>query len=207
LEGSLLFLDPPQADFSFAEICYSEGMQKPLLFLDFDRTLFDTGQFYEWLGEKVDERILELTSGTIAPPDFPAMLYPDTVPFLLEVRKNYHLVLLTYTAHITRALQEKKVFGSGLTAYVDDVLIVSGERGSGGKAKEVEHLAGESDNVSATHVFVDDRPENISEVKELNPAVLCIRIDRAGEGAHGDPLGLIPPDALVRTLPELLAVL
>ena len=97
---------------------------KPIVFLDFDRTIFDTDQLYAWIGPNRFERILALTSGEIAPPDFASYLYPDTVNFLKRVRLTHRIVILTYAVNVV--LQRKKLRGSGIIPLVDDVIITQG---------------------------------------------------------------------------------
>ena len=95
--------------------------QKPILFLDFDRTLFDTDLFYDWLGEKHFERLLQVATGEIAPPDFSVMLYADTIGFLERMRPRFRLVILTFDTNA--GLQRKKLQGAGVVSLVDDIII------------------------------------------------------------------------------------
>lgn len=179
---------------------------KPVLFLDFDRTLFDTDQFYDWLGENRFERILKISSGELAPPDFAEYLYADTLEFLKTAGKTYRLVLLTYA--LNTVLQRKKVRGSGIIPLLDDVIMTqgnaSGQTGKGDAALDYLKRIGDS---GWEHAFVDDAPENIDEVKRHSPDIRCIRIDRTplAQGALHD--GLMPPDLVVTSLRELLEVL
>ncbi len=179
---------------------------KPVLFLDFDRTLFDTDQFYDWLGENRFERILKISSGELAPPNFHEYLYEDTVESLKIFSKTHRLVLLTYA--LNTVLQRKKIRGSGIITLLDDVIITegdaSGKTGKGDAAHEYLLRIGDS---GWEHAFVDDAPENIDEVKRRNPEIRTIRIDRVpfAQGAFHD--GLLPPDQVVANLHELLEVL
>ena len=180
-------------------------MQKPIIFLDFDRTLFDTEQFYDWLGDSVDSRIRDLVLGTITPPDFASMLYPDTLSFLQRTQGTHRLVLLTHIAN--PALQEKKIHESGISPYMDDVLIVTGEHADIAKGRAAKEYLSKSSDLITGHIFVDDNPENISQMKALNPSMTCVRIDRLKPLA--DALVLTPnaPDAVVTNLAELLLLL
>lgn len=157
----------------FAALCYSESMKKPVLFLDFDRTLFDTDRFYEWLGDEYSLRILALMAGEITPPDFASYLYPDTIDFLHEVKKSYRLVLLTYAINV--ALQHRKIADSGISQFMDDIIVTQREKWIDAK----EYLARSGDPRSASgHVFIDDAPENIAGMMRENPSIRSIRIDR-----------------------------
>lgn len=179
---------------------------KPILFLDFDRTLFDTEQFYNWLGEERFERILALTGGHIDPPDYATYVYPDTVHFLRHMRKTHRIVILTFA--LNTVLQRKKLRGSGIIPLCDDVLITKGgannSMGKGEMARDYLLRAGDS---GWEHTFVDDSPENIDDVKRINPDIRCIRIDRdpvSEEMIHKD---FLKPDAIVTNLNELEALL
>lgn len=171
--------------------------RKPVLFLDFDHTLFDTEQFYDWLGEDRFEKILGITSGKVTPPDFASYLYADTLPFLNAVRKTHRLVLLTYS--INQMLQRRKVRDSGIVPLLDDVII--SHRNKGLEAKEYISRIGDP---GWEHAFVDDTPINISDMKTENPDIRTFRIERkplSEEAFVGAP---IEADVVVRNLDEVL---
>ena len=183
--------------------------RKPLLFLDFDHTLFDTELFYEWLGEDRFEKILGIISGKIDPPDFSSYLYPDTLSFLNTARKTHRLVLLTYS--VNQMLQRRKVRDSGIVPLLDDVII--SHRNKGLEAKEYITRIGDS-GLSACRAcgavaggecgFVDDAPLNISDMKAENPDIRTFRIERKPrleESFVGAP---IEADIVVRDLNEVL---
>ena len=188
-----------------AATVYSEEMQKPILFLDFDRTLFDAEQLYTWLGNDIEPRIKEVVLGTCELPDLLPMLYSDTVPFLMRARDTYSLVLLTSTMH--PVFQEKKVHASGISSHLDDVLIVPGNRDHSGKGIAAKEYLCKLSRSAPGHAFIDDLPENISEVKAENPEIRCIRIERIKKEKAASFSKLIPPDEVVSTLPELFAML
>lgn len=181
-------------------------MQKPILFLDFDRTLFDTTQMRIWLGDAIESRIHEVEQGILELPDLLPMLYPDTLPFLRQARATHRLVLLTSTTH--PVFQEKKVRGSGVIPYLDDVLITDGGGGNSGKGAAAQEYLRGHDVPGDGHVFVDDLPLNLSEVRTLNPGVRCIQIKRMTSTQDAVSLaGSLPPDGKVANLEELLTVL
>lgn len=164
--------------------CYDQEMKhKPVLFLDFDRTLFDTDQFYDWLGEERFSRILDLSAGRIEAPDFRTMVYTDAVQFLQKAKEAYRIVLLTFA--VNTALQRRKVRGSGLVPFFSDVIIINGSKGheaknylariDGGGWSVCPDCAG---RVGGEHTFVDDSPENLDDMKRCNPEVRTVRIDR-----------------------------
>lgn len=144
---------------------------KPVLFLDFDRTLFDTEGFYAWLGEDYTSGLLDVASGKIAAPDFAQMIYPDTLPFLRKAKEVYSLVLLTYT--VNTVIQRRKVEGSGIAQYFDDILMTRD-----GKGIETKNYLTQKGYGLSGHLFVDDAPENIDDMKKINPEIKSIRIER-----------------------------
>lgn len=179
---------------------------KPIVFLDFDRTIFDTDQLYAWMGPNRFERILGLTSGEIAPPDFASYLYPDTMNFLKRVRLTHRIVILTYAVNVV--LQRKKLRGSGIIPLIDDVIITQGGMNNlTGKGEEASKYLLRVGDPGWEHTFVDDSPQNIDEVKRKNPDIRCIRIDRVplAQGLlHG---ALVVPDQVVVNLAELESIL
>lgn len=173
---------------------------KPVLFIDFDRTLFDVDQFYEWLGDERFSRLLDLSLGKIEPPDFAAMVYADSAPFLKQVKKTYRLVLLTFAMNTT--LQRRKVRGSQLVPYFDDVIMT--QRAKGDEAKEYLKRMGDT---GWEHAFIDDAPENIDNMKMVNPEVRCIRIDRTPPTPNQVLANVRPPDFVVSSLGGALLIL
>lgn len=146
--------------------------QKPILFIDFDRTLFDTNQFAEWLGEDAETRLTAIEKGKLTPPDFSTMLYDDAIVFLEAVRKDYTLVILTFAT--LRSVQERKVKDSGLTKYVDAVIITEGDKG-----EEVKKYLAKHKQTGLGHAFVDDKESNIVSMHTANPSVQCFLIERS----------------------------
>lgn len=178
-------------------------MRKPVLFLDFDRTLFDTAQFYEWLGKDAESILLE---GKRDEPDFASMLYPDTLLFLKSARRSHALVLLTSTAN--QLVQKRKVYGSGIVTFLDDIVIVDGVKGDySGKGPAVMTYLSRAETAPSGHVFVDDLPESVSEVKTFNPKVRCVWINRARGENKILPANSPAPDNTITALPELLTLL
>jgi FMN phosphatase YigB (HAD superfamily) len=145
--------------------------EKPYLFLDFDRTLFDTELFYNWLGEDVDTRITALLIGTTTPPDWKTMLYPETIEFLQTAKKDFHLVVLTFST--VQKLQEMKLRDSGVLALVDDVIITDGDKGAAAKS----YIDKKGIRLRA-NVFVDDKEGMLREMHTRNPEVRLFLIER-----------------------------
>lgn len=177
---------------------YSEEMPKPVLFLDFDRTLFDTARLYDWLGEDVEAALQALVEGRSKEPDFAAMLYDDTLPFLEHARRSHKLVLLTYT--MNPPLQKKKIEGSGVTPYFDRIIMTHGTReGESGKGRGAKDYLAAHPSVGK-NIFIDDALANISEVKRMNPKIWCVRIDRAASEEGETDHSLLPGDDVVANL-------
>jgi FMN phosphatase YigB (HAD superfamily) len=175
---------------------------KPVLFLDFDRTLFDTDQLYDWLGEDRFERILALTGGNITPPDFAEYLYPDTISFLKKARRSHRLVLLTFAKNTK--LQRMKIRGSGIVPLLDDVIITIGsDDGSTGKGEAIQEYFLKTADSGWEHTFVDDDTRNLYEVKMRNKDMRVIRIDRVSSPEEEANKPLLTPDAVVTNLSEL----
>lgn len=179
-------------------------MQKPVLFIDFDDTLFDTGQFYDWLGGEADERLAALLAGKIEQPDFASMLYSDTLDFLKRARVTHELVLLTYTSR--PSLQDMKVRGSGIVPYLDKVILAQGKDGNSGKGMEAKKHLRATPHPPHGHSFVDDFPDYIAEVKSLNPEIRCIQIKR-DEPRKSGAIDIFPPDDVVSDLNQLFRLL
>jgi len=179
---------------------------KPILFLDFDRTLFNTGLFYEWLGEDEPERVACLLSGNIPSPDFSAMLYSDARDFLEQMKDGYSVVLLTYSTRTT--LQELKIRESGVLPFLDEVIITQKEKGSA--MREYLDKAGSASAEDRKCVFLDDELMNIHHVKATTPNVFCVQINRGDLGDSLLPVdvpGAIIPDAVVSDLSEFARLL
>lgn len=161
--------------------------QKPILFLDFDRTLFNTDQFYDWLGVDRYSRILDLLAGTIDAPDFSMMVYADVTPFLVKAKKTHRLVLLTYSLNTT--LQRRKIRGSGLVSFFDDVIMTQGSKGI-----EAKNYLIRTEHAEKGHTFIDDTPKNIDDMKTENPEIRTVRIER---------VALTPQELIHHTKPDL----
>jgi FMN phosphatase YigB (HAD superfamily) len=92
------------------------------LFLDFDRTLFNTELFYTSLELKYVLGIQRFPKGV----DFSKFIYPDVIPLLNLLKKlGFTICLVTFGE---RAVQEYKFQASGLAPYFKDVFYV--EQGS-----------------------------------------------------------------------------
>ena len=181
---------------------------KLILFLDFDRTLFDTERYYIWLGEPKVERNQMLIDGTLALPDFSSFLFADTIPFLKRARERFRPVLLSYTKLEYSAqqlmLQRKKVEGSAIAEFFDEMIITTGN-----KAIEAKVYIQQNGSKGTVNYFVDDTPQHITEMKALNPDIVCYRMIREGGGVNELSSGSSgnDEDAVVCDLTDLLTLL
>jgi FMN phosphatase YigB (HAD superfamily) len=120
------------------------------IFLDFDRTMFDTERFYNSLELTYIEGIIAGNIGA----DFSRFLYPDVLSFIWNVRAaGFCCHLVTFGR---RSVQECKFKLSGLEPYFDQMFYV--EQGS--KAEIIKNYL--DSGVSCEKVvFIDDTLEHL----------------------------------------------
>ncbi len=178
---------------------------KPILLVDFDRTLFDTEKFYTWLGEDVYKRIDEIVEGKLPPPHFNTMVYADVEDFLVFAHAKYHLVLLTFLkveySSNPVLMQQLKINGSGVAKYFDDIIITTKDKAV--RAKEYLTTHGTE---GRPVLFIDDELANISRMKEENPEVACYLMRRFVRESGSEGI-IFAPDFVVKDLVELKAQL
>lgn len=133
------------------------------LYLDFDRTLFDTERFkLSNSAEKEGFEYGELSN----------FLFSDVISFLVEYTKNKPEII---TFARDRKWQEEKVLSSGIGQYVQSIHIVEGVKG--------EFLALLLENIPQSEPiwFVDDDPTQLLSVREHCPHVVCVQMARYAE--------------------------
>lgn len=176
---------------------------KPVLFIDFDRTIFDTSILDDALGEDTASRMAEILGGRATDPDYAAMLYADTRRALGALREAYHLILLTHAGIVwSREFQRRKVERSGVAAMVDEVIITMGMKG-----EEARAYFEKTGTAPEGTVFLDDLPEQISDMKARIPAsytVLMVRNPAIVDSADSPPFGA---DAVVQNLDQFVDLL
>jgi FMN phosphatase YigB (HAD superfamily) len=149
---------------------------KPLLFLDMDRTMFDTDQLYRFWNIDPERRasyIHDTVTGAIPEPDWATMVYPEVKSFLERAREKYHLVLLTRTLDID--FQKMKFQRSGLSKYFDGSLFTTALCAKGDLARRyIERYKGDQSKAA----FVDDEPMNIDDVKRALPGIFAMHVRR-----------------------------
>ena len=179
---------------------------KPIFFIDFDRTLFDTEKFYTWLGADVYQRIDAIVEGKLTPPHFNTMIYDDVLEFLKFARTKYHLVLLTFlkVEYSTNPvlMQQLKINGSGVAPYFDEIIITTKDKAIRAKEFLITH-----EKEGEEHLFVDDEMGNISRMKEENPLTTCYLMSRyTTASARAEDLKF-GPDWVIKSLEELQTLL
>lgn len=139
------------------------------IFLDFDRTLFDTESFYNSLEITYIEGII---SGAIGA-DLTKFLYPDAVSFLQYCRNaDYSCHLLTFGR---RNIQECKFKLTNIETYFDQLFYV--EQGS--KAEVIKNYL-ESYVSCEKAIFIDDTIGHLEDFARLMPGRTPIRMRRPG---------------------------
>jgi hypothetical protein len=149
------------------------------LFLDLDRTLFDTERFYEAM-----ERSLLLQPLYLAKiARLREFLYPDAIPFL-QAHASDDLVLVTRGIP---ALQRLKAEKSGVLAHIPHALYVA----EGTKARAIRgHIA--RNPLRGPAYFLDDLPEELYAVREELPDIRVVRVRRPVTRTSGLPSPGLP---------------
>lgn len=100
-----------------------------------------------------------------------SLLYSDSILFLEKLKKiGYEINILTYTSKNSYDYQMKKLAGSNITKFVDNIIICTGNKGDLG----LDY---------ANSIFIDDSPKAL---KSLHGAGVCqgrlVRMKREGAG-------------------------
>lgn len=139
------------------------------LFLDFDRTLFDTEVFYNSL----ELTYIEGIAANIIGADFANFLYPDVIRFMCNCQKEGYLCHLVTFGR--RSIQECKVKFSGIEPYFNQLFYV--EQGS--KAQVINNYL-KLEVSCEMPIFIDDTISHLADFCDLIPDGLPIRICRPG---------------------------
>ncbi len=152
--------------------------QKPVLFLDFDRTLFDLGSFMAYLGYRHEEHMAKFKEFLDSDPtmDISGYLYPDTIPFLIEARKTHTIVLLSRGRNYPE-YQRKKILGSRVAEYLDDIIITPNDN-KGLFAIPFLPNFSTGDVTPKGYAFIDDNIAALRSMETIAPYVNRIYIDR-----------------------------
>jgi hypothetical protein len=179
----------------------STPAQKPVLFLDFDLTLFDLGRFMrDYLGMRHEEHSVKFREFLTSTPttDISAFMYEDAVPFLKRARETHTLVLLS-RARTFPEYQRKKILGSQVAEHLDDIIVTpSDDKG----LFALPFLPNVSDGAPLPegYMFIDDNLDALQSMNRAAPFVRTLRIDRFKKD------GLISDDVseIIHSLEDLL---
>lgn len=162
---------------------------------DFDRTLYDTDKQNVALENISDEgaRYSPQVWEKLEPKDF---LYPDTVSFLRELNSKDVIILTAWSDRLgleAFQFQKVKVERSGVMEFVNELIVMEGEKGP-----FVKDLCD-----SEPTIFVDDSIAHLLSAKQHCPEVKVVQMVREGVGI----LPGHPSVPVVSTLPEIFAAL
>lgn len=148
-------------------------------YIDFDNTLFNTSLFAnEIFGDylsnidKLDKQKILLNLNEIIS-NSQKFVFPDSIPFLENLRKKNKLFLLSYSNRNTK-YQTAKILGSGLVDYFDGLYITSIPK----YELDIDYSNG---------IFIDDNPEDLKGLYSKNPQKL-IRLRRKDTKYSGKDL-------------------
>ena len=140
------------------------GRNFDMFIIDFDDTLFDTESLKQtWLGGKrLDEQtLIAVVKRTMTLDDLKALLFPDTISFLTELKGYGEPMVLVSHGSVT--FQNMKIDPCGIRPYFDESIIVPESKVAVVEKKAV---------ASNTGVwFINDK---IQETKEIVAAVPTI---------------------------------
>jgi hypothetical protein len=138
--------------------------------LDFDRTLFSTERFISAAALDVQDSS-RLTASIWDTYDASSFLYEDTIPFLESLSPEKVVILTAWSERFGPQVydfQTAKVERSGVTKYVSEVELVSGDKGP-----HIRKLL-----TSEPTVFVDDKIAQLLSAKEHCPEVTVVQMIR-----------------------------
>jgi hypothetical protein len=153
--------------------------QKPVIFLDFDRTLFDLDKFVrEYLGYRHEEHTEKFKAFLASDPtaDISGYLYGDTIPFLKKARETHTLVLLS-RGRVFPEYQRKKILGSRIAEYIDDIIVTPNDD-KGLFALPFLPPYSTGDDAPKGYAFIDDNIDALRSMQVIAPYVERIYIDR-----------------------------
>jgi hypothetical protein len=169
----------------------SDTPQKPVLFLDFDRTLFDLDRFMgQYLGYRHEEHSVRFQQFLLSNPtmDISPYLYDDSISFMIRARKTHTLVLLSRGRNFPE-YQRKKILGSRVAEYLDDIIVTpNDDKGLFALPFLPNYMLGGTEPKG--YMFIDDNVDALKSMQAIAPYVRRIYIDRKDrkrptpEGAH-----------------------
>jgi FMN phosphatase YigB (HAD superfamily) len=173
------------------------------VFLDFDRTLFDTNGLIT-LMQKYEPSVQMGTASFISileheVHNLHTLVFPDVKPTLDTLRSNGYRIVLMTTAENPTA-QEIKIHGSGIAHYLNDTIIVPGLKG-----EAIAEWLTKYDSAEDMHYFIDDVPTILIDAQKRNPRLITFRIERAALRPQHEADALRDTKStIITTLDELL---
>jgi predicted phosphatase len=138
------------------------------IFLDFDRTLFDTERFYTMTEATY---IQSISKGEIL--DLKSFLYPDVIDFLQWCKGHGHCCyLLTFGG---RSIQESKFLACNISEYFEEMFYVE-------QGRKVDYIKNAfKSRVSYENiVFIDDTISHLEDFVSEIPNGIALRMCRHG---------------------------
>ncbi len=150
---------------------------RPICFVDFDRTLFDTEALYRILRgmgdphESIAEKVQKIEDGIVPTPNMQELFFKDIHQFLKRMTLSHNLVLLTYST--TPRFQKMKIDAVDIAGFFSDIRITDQP-----KWTVMNEYIG--NNNKKLHMFIDDQEDNIRETLMHIPHMHCFLIDQIG---------------------------
>ncbi|HXK37479.1 MAG TPA: hypothetical protein VJ579_00205 [Candidatus Paceibacterota bacterium] len=171
-----------------------------VIFLDCDWTIFDAQRFIDYMNAHENDITALLEKDPQAP--LASWLYADVVDFCIAARgKGYKIVILSMARNIEG--QIAKIRATGIAAYVDDIVVVPGEKSTAAGDWLKEH--NERPN---GHYFIDDAPLFLNDMKRTHPGIWCIRMERTALLPSQESIAAVDlSDRTITSLDELRGIL
>jgi len=118
-------------------------------------------------------------------------LYPDVLPFLKKIKKDFELVIVSYGEE---EFQRNKIRKSKITNYFKKVFLSKNVN----KISIFKKILNDDEKI----IFVDDSPVALFEIKKNFPKTITVRIKR-GEGRYSKEKNNKKIDFSVKNLREL----
>lgn len=141
-----------------------------VIFLDCDWTIFDAQGYIDYMNAHENDLSDLLDKDPEAP--LSRWLYADVIDFCIAARAAGHkVVVLSMASNVEGQLW--KIRATGIGAYVDDIVVVSGMKSEAAGKWLQEH-----DERPNGHYFIDDAPLFLNDMKRMNAGIWCIRMER-----------------------------
>ncbi|MCK4781571.1 HAD hydrolase-like protein [Candidatus Parcubacteria bacterium] len=155
------------------------------IIFDFDHTLFETEKFRKVIKKNLEKGLNQSCQ----------FLYPDVIPLLRKVKKNFELFILSFGEE---KFQKKKIQNSKIAHYFKKIVVTPNIAKMEGMKKILKK--------QETAIFIDDNPQALLETKKFFPNLITIRMNR-GEGRYFQKPNNKKIDYCVKNLKEFEAIL